>query len=374
MSFKKWWALVASSALLGAMAVASGCSSSSSSDNSNNADAAPESGTIHHVDSGGPIGGDDGGGADGGTTITYDMTTGKPCSSDADCKGASGPGTNVCSSDYVFGPIHGVKVNLWPTPICLPKLPTTQGGGNCDPAPSYDPQGQGVHFCDGPDDPSSPGICLPNTTPTASGKGLCLPKCTFPTDGSPATGCPGKDTCAPYTFVLLADDAGAPKPPPVGFGFCQGTCQQDSDCNAAPPNGLGTGYTCQLDEGFCTKMPVARVADAGGAIGDSCSNPTSGESTACNCVSNNTTNAGYCTQACVVGSTTNPCPSGYTCDNGFGGRLDFGDAGGTFAYTKQTQGSAGTCFQSCTMVDAATGCPPNATCQNVTLAGPDCIP
>jgi hypothetical protein len=36
------------------------------------------------------------------------------------------------------------------------------------------------HFCDGPDDPSSPGYCLPNGT-----SGVCVPKCLAPADGSP---------------------------------------------------------------------------------------------------------------------------------------------------------------------------------------------
>jgi hypothetical protein len=299
------------------------------------------------------------------------MTTGKPCESDADCKGTSGPGTNVCSIDYTFI-VNGVKAQLWPTPLCLPRLPTTANSGSCDPAPPYDPTGSSIHFCDGPDDPGSPGICIPNNTAApVSGQGVCLPKCTFATDGSPATGCPGKDTCAPYTFVLPPGDAGAPAPPPVGYGFCQGSCQQDSDCTAAPPKGLGPGYSCQLDIGFCTKTPVVRAVDAGAAIGDGCRSPATGQSTACFCAANSTTQAGYCTSACVVGGAA--CPSGYTCDNGFGGTLSFGDAG-TYSYSKQTVGSVGTCYASCTHIDSGVGCPPNSTCGSSTLAGPDCIP
>jgi hypothetical protein len=364
MSFKKWWALVASSALLGAMAVGSGCSSSSSSNNNNNTDAATEGGVIHHIDSGGG-GGDDGGGGggDGATGPMYDMTTGKQCKSDTDCKGAAG--TNVCSIDYNGGTVYGVtKVEIWPTPVCLPKIVST---GNCDPAPSYDPTGSSIHFCDGPDNPSSPGICIPNNTQMPSpGQGICLPKCSFAPDGTAATGCVGHNTCVPFTFVLYDNDAGVPTPPPVGYGFCQGSCQQDSDCGD-----LGANYHCQVDIGFCTTNPVVRNVDAGNGVGGSCTNPSGGQSTACFCAGSNTTGTGYCTSACVVGG--NACPDGYTCDNGFPGTLSFGDAG-TFNYTKQTQGSVGTCFKPCTMADAATGCPPNSTCQNISLVGPDCIP
>jgi hypothetical protein len=367
MSFKKWWALVASSALLGAMGTATGSGCSSSSSNNGSGDAGNEGGGIvHHLDSGG--GGDDAG--DGATGPTYDMTTGMPCTSDTMCKSANGPGSNICSTGVgISNPFFGVSgASPWPTPICMMKPPAAGSQGNCDPAPSYDPQGQELHFCDGPDDPSSPGICIPNNAqmPT-SGAGFCYPKCTFAIDGSKQQGCIGADTCVPFTFVLFNNDAGVPQPPPVGYGYCYGACQQDADCS-----GLGTGYKCQVDLGFCTKTPVTREADAGGAVGAACTNPSGGTSTACYCPANTTTGAGYCTSSCVVGG--NPCPTGYVCDNGLGGMVSFSNDGGDYTLAMQNPGTLGTCFEKCTAVDASAGCPPNGLCSNASLAGPDCVP
>jgi hypothetical protein len=290
-------------------------------------------------------------------------TTGKPCAGDMDCNG------NACSSDYA-AKVTGVTVQLWPTPLCIVPIPVGSATiANCDPAPPTDPTGNLIHFCDGPDDPSAPGICLPNTTPATAMDGLCLPKCTFGLDGSKASGCPGTDACVPYTFELDSMTNVV-----SGFGFCQGLCIKDADCSA-----LGTSYKCQTDIGFCTMTTVTRgVADSGGAVGSSCTKAT-GDTGLCNCEYNITTNNGYCTQACLVGDTTNPCPAGYVCDDGFGGDVNFGDAG-DFKLLKQTLGSAGLCLATCSVPDAGVGadggaqCPPFGNCSSSTLVGPDCIP
>jgi len=134
--------------------------------------------------------------ADVGTvTKPYDGTTGLACTTDSDCQPPGGPGIALCSPT-VFTP-----ETYYPTSVCI--LPT------CSPV-----SGTTLHYCDGPDDPSSPGICVPQQT-----GGICLPKCTFDKAGSPAVGCIGKDACDVYT----SNTAG-------GVGYCWAGCTKDGDC------------------------------------------------------------------------------------------------------------------------------------------------
>jgi hypothetical protein len=297
----------------------------------------------------------------------FDGTTGKPCTVNADCLGTGpgAPGINICSNTlaYMF---TRVTFQIYPTPVCeMP--PPASIGGNCDPCGGAPCDGN-LHFCDGPDEPSSPGLCLPSNfaNPTL-GQGICVPYCTLPLDGSPGSGCAGKNRCVPYTWVLSPPAGGGPGVV-TGYGFCQGACEIDSDCSA-----LGAGWLCQADIGFCTRTKVARTKAPGTAClaGNS---PTSDNTTgACYCVSSATTNVGYCSASCVVGGA--PCASGYVCD-GFepSGPLLFGDAGAGML-TMQNAGVVGTCLHTCTQPDAGDpACPANSTCQAATLAGPDCIP
>lgn len=370
MSFRKWVGVSMAFTVLGALtSTGNGCSSSSTGG------APQDAGTdgVAYIHPEGSALVDTGSGDDssGNDASSFAGTTGKSCASTADCNG------NACSNMYAFT-VTNIKVQIWPQPVCIVPIPTA--GGNCDPAPPTDPQGMGVHFCDGPDAVSSPGICLPNTQPAQSMLGLCLPKCTFAMDGSAPSGCPSPDTCVPYTFIL--DQTGAV----TGYGFCQGSCTQDSDCKAL---GTSPAYTCQKDIGFCTSAPVARGVDGGaGSIGTACTKAQDNMGV-CNCEyqQTGTTNAGYCTQACVVGDTNNPCPAGYICDDGLFPSLDFGDAG-TFPWTSENAGTAGTCQATCTSPDAGGAsdaaseagseagaqCPPNSVCSGQTLKGPDCYP
>jgi hypothetical protein len=73
------------------------------------------------------------------STHPYDGTTGKPCTTDADCASPGGPGLARCSSS-VFAPDA-----YYPTAVCI--LPS------CSPVSDTS-----VHYCDGPDDPTSPGM------------------------------------------------------------------------------------------------------------------------------------------------------------------------------------------------------------------------
>jgi hypothetical protein len=270
--------------------------------------------------------------------------------------------------------------------LCMLPLPSTAGVGNCDPGPD-----NFLAFCDSanPNDPASPGICLPLTTPQQAGptNGFCLPHCTFGIDGSAAIGCPGKDSCNPITFSLdRANNMIG------GHGYCQGTCQADADCSA-----LGAGWVCQTDDGFCTKTKKARTKSLGAPCTNSGKGPiplatSDSETGACNCpLSGTGATAAYCTSTCVVGGT--PCPSGWVCDalepGGSlvfpGGAADGGDLS-VPPLSKQNPGLAGLCLVSCTNSDGgpsqcpgSSNVPPLSICtarsaMSGTVAGPDCLP
>jgi hypothetical protein len=403
MSRKRWKALLVS-ALIGAVAVViDGCSSSSG--NSTTPSDASADVVVHptHRDAGPTDSGvaNDAAAADSPSVPPFDGTSGKACMSNADC---GSTGINVCSNTYTgkLNALNGVpSPQFWPTPLCMMPLPTTAGVGNCDPGDAGT-----LQFCDSadPGDPASPGICLPLTTPqqAGAGNGFCLPHCSFAVDGSAPMGCPGKDTCTPLTFLYDPNTNAV-----SGHGYCQGTCQVDTDCSA-----LGTGFVCQTDLGVCTKTKKVRTK----ALGAACSNSGAGvtpvatsdtETGACNCPFSGTpATAFYCTSACVVGGT--PCPSGFVCDALVpGGELTFTGAaidGGDIVFpapTMQNPGLAGSCYATCSASDAGAGgaaagdggagdggagmcpgaanLPPLSTCTAPTdmvgtVAGPDCLP
>jgi hypothetical protein len=240
----------------------------------------------------------------------YDGTVGRRCSSDSECVGKNGPGTNRCSNDaFVAGP-------LLPTPVCV--------GPACDPGTDGN-----LHYCDGPDGPESLGVCFDLGT----GTGVCLPKCTVATDGSTARGCAGKDVCNVYG----EDATGA-------VGYCFGGCTRSADCP--------TGSTCDPSNGLCEASPPTAALALGQACMANAPNP------GCNCFGNLTTGVGYCTQFCITGSAAAACPTGYVCDSteALGGSMDAGAALPGFAV--QTPGLAGSCLVACGSgadADAAVG-------------------
>jgi hypothetical protein len=246
----------------------------------------------------------------------YDGTTGKMCASDADCMTPHGPGVARCSSS-VFAPEQ-----YYPAAVCI--LPT------CSPVSA-----QQLHFCDGPDDPSSPGICVPGG---GQGGGICLPKCTYDKNGGAANGCVGKDACWSYTTGMNG-----------GVGYCWAGCTSDMDCAG--------GQKCQLDQGLCVEGVVPPTK----AFGVACTKADQ-QNGACNCLYGNT-NSGYCSSFCVVGGAG--CAMGATCD-AFEYR--------TYGYATQNPGMAGYCTLTCSAGDAGPGCPANVSCTNIFAAGPDCIP
>jgi hypothetical protein len=386
MTFRNWSGLLLVGSLVGV--IASGCSSGNGSPGSPDAG---DGGTRKMLDSGTPA--SDGGGG-------YDGTTGKACTTDADCGSATGPNVNVCSNDFSFL-ITNVMVQVFATPVCMIP-PPSQGAvvGSCDPVPEGVDDGY-PHFCDGPDDATSPGLCVPfDVSNPQPGQGTCFPLCTFAVDGSKPTGCAGTDVCYPYTFLRDSTSGVV-----TGYGFCGGGCDKDSDCA-----GLGTGYVCQTDIGYCTQSKVTRTKPLGTAC--STNGTTSDVSTgACNCDADFTSGLGFCSSACIVGGE--PCPNGWACDTGFQNPIVFTSSTGQMTpvtITAQDVGLPGTCRPACVpvgdggapeagpvtvsdagveagaddagetdaiappTVDAAVACPPNSTCQAGDVVGPVCLP
>jgi hypothetical protein len=343
MSWKKLLGLAASGVLVSVAAVAgNGCSSSNSS--TGGAQDAASEGIIHHEagsSSGVSSSGGTDSGDDGSSSGSFDGTTGKACTTDADCHSPTGPGTNKCTSDGFFGSAGGNT--LYPTSVCL-------NLANCNPG-----DGTTVVFCDGdPTNPSSPGVCL---STGSAGKGICLPQCNFKQDGSAVTGCTGKDACFGTGF-FNTDASGAN----IGIGYCFGGCDTDADCSV-------TGQHCQADEGLCVKSVV--TPDAGElAIGTGCnSNGTTAPS--CNCIAPSS-GLGYCAQFCVTGR--NECATGQVCEAQLPTQLIDTATDATIAgWTKQNPGMGGWCAPTCTG-EGGTCTYPNSTCQTGTVAGPDCEP
>ena len=146
--------------------------------------------------------------------------------------------------------------------------------------------------------------------------------------GEAARGCQGSDACVFFDFALTAGSV-------VGYGYCRGGCQVDSDC--APLSG---GTHCQPDLGFCTpSLPVAR-----GPIGSPCTSQGA-ESGACNCNFGSSTQSGYCTTACRVGGVA--CPPGWVCDSAEPATVTFAGASETVALAAPSPGLAGICAPTC---------------------------
>ncbi len=276
--------------------------------------------------------------ASSGTTSMYDSTVGNPCQSDLDCEPAGGPGVNTCS-------ITTFSEAFFSTAFCVLK--------GCDLGTDG-----ATHFCDGPDQPSSPGTCV-----NFGGTGLCLPTCFFYADGSPAQGCLANDAC-------LQDDAFAMAKQPdggtvlAGLGYCFGGCTKDADCP--------TGNLCQVNEGIC----VTKVDPPTKTIGTACAAADNGSATtpaACNCFLNSNTMMGACSQFCTTGSTADPCPAGYVCDALEPTELvDQSDAS-IPGFPTQNPGLAGSCVATCT--DEGGTCAGSMfSCSKFTPAGPDCLP
>src|SRR5579859_5596076 len=179
MSSRKWFGLAVATALVAVLASTVGCSSSSSGGPGPSDGSADTGQVVRHPDGaiiGSSSGGLDAGTEDAGPGGNPDMTTGKKCTTNADCQ-TPGGGINVCSNDprFMFQYSNVVFTNF-PTPVC--EVPPPNGGGNCDPCGGTMPCDRGIHFCDGPDQLSAPGLCVPNSsTNPLPGQGRCYPFC-----------------------------------------------------------------------------------------------------------------------------------------------------------------------------------------------------
>ncbi|MGD0673892.1 MAG: hypothetical protein ABSC94_00645 [Polyangiaceae bacterium] len=309
--------IVAIGALLAGVFAYGGCSSGnggngSSSASDENGDAAP----VHRGDAGSTMSMADAASATGGGL--YDGTVGKICMSNLDCEPPGGPGINVCSSSLQSG-------ILFPTPVCVLT--------SCDPGTDGN-----LHFCDGPDMPSSPGVCLD----LGNGAGFCLPQCELLTDGKAPTGCAAGSACA--ALALGVDSSGNVA---GAFGACLSACTQDSDCP--------TGAVCQVDTGSC----VSKLVTAEKAPGASC---TSADTTAnvCYCFTGTLpdggTGDGICAPACVTGPAEG-CPSGFICDGLLQTTVTANNGASEPGFMVQTPGLVGRCFPACTAAVGEGGAP-----------------
>ncbi|HSY20476.1 MAG TPA: hypothetical protein VK841_00070 [Polyangiaceae bacterium] len=325
---------------------------------------ATDAATVFHRDAAGTTPSEAGGEAS--LTSMYDGTVGMPCASDADCQPAGGPGVAICSLS--------LTPTVYPTPVCM-LLTCNPGTDNL------------IHYCDGPDDPSSPGICIQ----VSSTQSLCLPQCVFAADGSTALGCNGHDACSFYGAGVGTNNE------VIGVGYCWGACTADADCPS--------GSSCQTNQGECVTTPTTPTK----ALGQACTDAdnTSG---ACLCdvdLSSTAANPpGLCTQFCQVGLTSDACPSGYVCQAFEPNTLTGSTAGtSTPGFTTQNTGLLGLCEAACTAGDGGGGsgeadassdeggvttsdassasgadtggggaCPTPATCDTSTAAGATCIP
>ena len=219
MSLTKKWATLASGAVVGVVAFA-GCSSSVTTTPN---DAGSDVVIIHRSEAGT---GDDGSSGEAGVNSMFDGTTGQPCTMDAECHAAGGPGINVCSN-HLFTAGNAI----FPSAVCMSKEPCTV------------PSDGSIAFCDDPDPNSPPGICV---GAQGSMTGTCWPVCQFDNSGAAPTGCVGKDACNPFGFGT--DPSGNP----IGIGFCQGGCAADGDC----PSGQHPCQTTKAPAGLAVMPPT----------------------------------------------------------------------------------------------------------------------
>jgi hypothetical protein len=281
-----------------------------------------------------------------GAASGFDGTVGKGCQSNADCQPIGGVGVNTCSSSTFANA-------LYPAAVCVLRTCNPGTDGN-------------LHFCDGPDNPASPGVCL-----NSANGGICLPKCLAAADGSAPTGCQGKDTCALAATAVISSQL-------VAIGFCLGGCTADTDCPA--------GNKCQKDQGIC----LTTVTPPTKALGAPCTTADNGSTTtpaACNCLINQAAMAtqGFCTQTCIVGSAAAACPAGYLCDSQEPLQVTDPNTGATLTgFATQNAGISGLCLPTATSCTADAGagassgdagaCPANSRCVTTNTAGPDCQP
>jgi hypothetical protein len=175
-------------------------------------------------------------------------------------------------------------------------------------------------------------------------------------------GCVGKDACNLAGYGVSGTTV-------QGVGLCLGGCAADTDC--------GGGEKCDIPTGLCLKTVTPPTKN----LGDGCTNKDT--PTPCNCIFNNSSGLGFCSQFCTVpaAGAANPCPTGWFCETQEPLTLiDPTTDASVTGFTTENVGLAGFCVPSC-QVDGGgvTGtdsgsCPTNTTCQATFAGGPGCLP
>lgn len=225
-----------------------------------------------------------------------ERTVGDPCTDDATCD-PEHTGDNVCTAHH-----FSALGTLYPTPMCV--------GRECDPGPLY------AHPlpCDG-----DHGVCVGDGTLVGS----CLPGCTFDAS-TKARGCPSGTLCTPSWIERTASGAGQ------GEGWCAPSCTSDAQCFG--------GDHCLVDEGICIGIPITRTLTLGARC-DAYANPPEIE---CNCVHDQATGVGLCTQRCTPGDAA-ACPTGFLCTTALPAALFPVEPAGLVALCLPTCTSDGDC-------------------------------
>lgn len=277
--------------------------------------------------------------------VIADKTTGKVCTSDADCD-VTGNALGRCTNKlYIISPLN-------PTAICIQI--DTGGGDACDPG-----DGTKIPLCDG-----DTGYCAKSGTNPA----ICEAFCTIDDTGKVTQACAGKNACNPE--ALGTDSAGKA----TLFGTCQGGCATDADCP--------TGAVCDTLQNFCVEKTCTTdtecsklfskpppgfkcVADATGGKshckfsyaknpGDKCTPAAASGSSSTDCLCFGKTGAGtdqgLCISLCKTvdfGTANAECATGFTCDP----LLNKTDSTGKEIYSagfKLPAGLSGYCVKNCT--------------------------
>ena len=236
-----------------------------------------------------------------------DGTTGLPLPVERGLRGARQPpaSTSAATTPASTPSLSNTTVTLFPTPVCMVPLGNGPGGANCDPAPPRRSNGANFHFCDGPDDPTSPGICIPLTATPSPGLGLCQIPCTAALDGTQASGCPGQDTC-----ILQYVGSDPTTNQPIALGYCRGACEKDADCvdldtaRAAARRRRGGAWTSRRStSGSAPQTPVTRTKQLGDDVPHHGPRATTTPPARATALSATRRTKGFCTQACIVGGS-----------------------------------------------------------------------
>ncbi len=244
-----------------------------------------------------------------------DKTTGKICTSDADCD-ITGAGLGRCTNKlFIISPLN-------PTAICMQI--DSSGGDACDAG-----DGTKIPLCDG-----DTGYC--NKSATSSNPATCEGLCVMDDTGKFTVTCAGKNACNPEA---LGTDATTKKN--QLFGTCQGGCATDADC---PAGSLCDALQNICSDKLCTtdtdcsklfKTPIVGfkcIADATGgkshckfsypkAVGDKCTPGAAAGKPSNDCLcfgkTGDATDSGMCISLCKTtdtGGSNAECPSGFICD------------------------------------------------------------